>query len=80
MGVEYSDAGQIDPERVYVGLQARVRLLVRVPSALARPGHDLPGDFEPALREAVAQRLAGLTSGWSVVDYVAVEQFADSER
>jgi hypothetical protein len=75
----YSDAGEIDKERTYIGMQTRLRLVVRVPAPLARPGADLPGDFEPAIRQAVADALAGLTSGWSTVDYVAVEQFADSE-
>lgn len=75
----YSDAGQIHPERTYVGMQTRLRIVVRVPAPLGRPGQDLPGDFELALRQAVADALVGLTSGWFTVDYVAVEQFADSE-
>lgn len=75
----YSDAGKIDPERTYVGMQTRLRLVVRVPAPLAKPGADLPADFEPALRQAVADALVGLTSGWSTVDYCAIEQFHDSE-
>ena len=75
----YSDAGKIDRERTYVAMQTRVRIVVRVPAPLGKPGADLPGDFEPTIRQDIADRMVGLTSGDLIVDYVAVEQFADSE-
>ncbi len=75
----YSDAGKIDPESTVIAMQTRLRLAITVPASLGRPGEDMPADFEPALRQAVADALLGLQSGWSVVQYVAVEQFADSE-
>jgi hypothetical protein len=46
---------------------------------LAQPGADLPGTFEPTIRQAVADALVGLGAGGLEVDYVAVEQFNDSE-
>lgn len=75
----YSDAGEIDRERTYVAMQTRLRIVVRVPAPLAKPGADLPGDFEPTLRQAVADALVGLKSGWSDVDYVAPELLAACE-
>lgn len=75
----YADAGKIDPERTYIAMQTRLRLVVCVPAPLASPGADLPGDFEPSIRQAVADALHGLASGGLTVEYVAVEQFADSE-
>ena len=75
----YSDAGVVLSDQNYVAMQTRLRLVVRVPAPLAKPGEDLPLDFEPAVRQAVADALVDLKSGWSTVDYVAVEQFADSE-
>ena len=75
----YSDAGKIDPESTVIGMQTRLRIVITVPAPLGRPGADLPADFEPAIRQAVADALLGLRSGWSTVQYVAVEQFHDSE-
>lgn len=75
----YSDAGAIVPTDTVIGMQTRLRLVIRVPAPLAKPGADLPADFEPAVRQAVADALVGLKAGWSEVQYVAVEQFHDSE-
>lgn len=75
----YSDAGVILSDQTYVGMQTRLRLVVRVPAPQAKPGGDLPADFEPAIRQAVANALEDLTVNGMTVDYVAVEQFDDSE-
>lgn len=75
----YSDAGVIVGDQTYVGMQTRLRLVVRVPAPLAQPGADLPSDFEPSIRQAVADALVDLTAGRLTVDYVAVERFEDSE-
>lgn len=75
----YSDAGVIVGDQTYIGMQARLRIVVRVPSSMGKPGGDLPGNFEPDIRQAVADKLEGLKVGWFEVDYVAVEQFQDSE-
>lgn len=75
----YSDAGAIEPNDTVIGMQTRLRLVIRVPSSLGKPGQDMPADFEPAIRQAVADALVGLKSGWATVQYVAVEEFHDSE-
>lgn len=75
----YSDAGVIVSDLTYVAMQTRLRIVVRVPTTLAKAGADLPCDFEPALRQAVADALEGLKVGAFEVDYVAVECFEDSE-
>lgn len=75
----YSDAGVIVGDQTYIGMQTRLRIVVRVPAPLGKPGADLPGDFEPALRQAVADAVVGLAVSGLEVDYVAVEAFADSE-
>lgn len=75
----YSDAGVIVGDQTYIGMQTRLRLVVRVPAPTAKPGADLPADFEPAIRQAVADALLDLEAGGMTVDYVAVEQFDDSE-
>lgn len=74
----YTDAGDIAETDVVVSLLTRVKVVARVPAEHAQIGGDLPSDFEPHLRKAIAERLVDMESGGFTVVYVAVEQFEDA--
>lgn len=71
----YTGAGEIPQAEVVVPLLTRVKVVARVPGALAKPGADLPPGFEPHLRKAVADALVGVAAEGFTVVYAAVEQF-----
>ncbi len=74
----YSVAGEKDDAAVYLPLETRVRVLVRVPGHLANANTELdPIVFEVALREACAAALVGArTADGFAVETAAVERFA----
>ncbi len=76
--VPYTDAGEIDKAKGYVVLKTRVRVALLVPPEMFVEGHDLPGEFEPRVRKAIAESLVGLDSDGFVVGYIAVEQFKEA--
>lgn len=75
----YTGVGEFKSEPFVLSLLTRVKIVVRAPQSWAAVGEDVPADFEPQLRQIVAERLVGIVSGDLTVVYAAVEQFEDAQ-
>jgi hypothetical protein len=74
----HTGAGEFKSEPCVVSFQTRLKVVVRVPAEVATVGGDLPSDFEPHLRKAIAEALVGVDAEGFTVVYAAVEQFEDA--
>lgn len=72
---EQTKVGVKDDKAVYIPVETRIRLLLRVPPELAIPNSAAGDEWEPALREAVAASMLGIGIDGYVVDCVAVQEF-----
>lgn len=74
----YSSAGEFKSEPCVLSLETRIKVVVRVPVDQANVDGELSPDFEPKVRQAIADALVGVESEGFVVLYGAVEQFEDA--
>ncbi len=76
----YTGVGEFKSEPFVMSLLTRVKLVVRPSTAenAVPVGAEVPADFEPKLRQAVAEALIGAAGGGFEVVYAAVEQFEDA--